>query len=170
MRQMLHVEQKRTERSGRHLVLMLLGFGRSPAGAGQLRTIEKLLVGLSNATRETDVKGWYKNRSVLGIIFTEIVADEAKSVANVLLNKIASLLRRHCRGRKVKIEISVQIFPHDWDEKHSETFWSTLPVEFRGNLKREKHLLAAKRSVDIVGSSICHRATSPLFSWLLLSR
>src|SRR5579863_8780635 len=90
--QMLHVEQKRTERSGKCLVLMLLEFDRASTIRKHGPALEKMLFALSNATRETDVKGWHKDQSILGIIFTEIVPGEAISVAEVLLNKVRDLM------------------------------------------------------------------------------
>ena len=70
---MLYVERKRTERSGRGFVLMLL------ESAGLLRAdssedaFDRVLAALSGSTRDTDIKGWYKDGSVIGVIFTSPV-------------------------------------------------------------------------------------------------
>ena len=70
--QMLHVEQKRTERSGKCFMLMLLEFDGAVIATKKASAIDKVLFALSHSTRETDVKGWYRNQSILGVIFTEI--------------------------------------------------------------------------------------------------
>ena len=51
--------------------------------------MKKLLSVLPASTRETDIVGWYRNGSVIGVIFTEIGAADDRTVRNVLLAKIA---------------------------------------------------------------------------------
>src|SRR4249919_860991 len=83
---MLSLERKRTERSGRRFVLMLLEWRDLVRPQHDQRTLEKVLHTLLNSTRETDVKGWYREHSRIGVIFTEIGAADGKTVANALLN------------------------------------------------------------------------------------
>ena len=40
------------------------------------------------STRETDIVGWYRNGSVIGVIFTEIGAVDDSTVRKVLLRKL----------------------------------------------------------------------------------
>src|SRR6185312_15874972 len=88
----LHLEQKRTERSRRPFVLMLLEsatlFGTDPKrGPGQqIRSV------LSSATRETDIKGWQEEGKTLGVIFTELGSTDAASVGQLLDAKLRVLL------------------------------------------------------------------------------
>jgi hypothetical protein len=69
---MLRLERKRTERSHRRFVLMLLDASGLLKGRRNRTTFDKVVMALSNSTRETDIKGWYKDDSVIGVIFTEI--------------------------------------------------------------------------------------------------
>src|SRR5580658_7051879 len=63
---MLRLERKRTERSNRRFVLMLLE-ASDLLKAGELRdAFDKVVAVLSHSTRETDIKGWYKDESVIG--------------------------------------------------------------------------------------------------------
>jgi lipopolysaccharide/colanic/teichoic acid biosynthesis glycosyltransferase len=157
---MLHVEQKRTERSGKCLALMLLEFGGILTASQYSRAVEKLLSALTLSTRETDIKGWYKDRSTLGIVFTEIQAEDAKSVTDVLLKRFRGLLAANLAGQANQVQISIQIFPQNWDGKGPD---STLPAEFRGDHDQRKSALAVKRSLDIVGSLCAITLFSPLF-------
>ena len=76
---MLYVEQKRTERSRRRFILMLLECGDLLAATEGVETLDDILFALSSVIRETDITGWYKDGSVIGVIFTEIsTPDEAK--------------------------------------------------------------------------------------------
>src|SRR2546428_12531042 len=68
----LCLERKRTERSRSHFVLMLLECQASNRDVA----FAKVLCTLSPSTRETDIRGWYKEGDVIGVIFTEIGAAE----------------------------------------------------------------------------------------------
>ena len=62
------LEIKRTKRS-RAFVLILInitGLKKSHT------TLNKLQKALSSGFRETDIRGWYKQESIIGIIFTEL--------------------------------------------------------------------------------------------------
>lgn len=162
--QMLHIEQKRTERSGKCLVLMLLEFDRSSAMRKQAPALEKMLLDLFAATRETDVKGWYKGRSILGIIFTEIVPAEANAVAEVLLAKVRDLLATALKEQAQHVRMSFKVFPHDWSKKGSGGQGPGLAVELRGKGSTRKAELAVKRSLDVAGSAVALLVFSPLFA------
>lgn len=162
--QMLHVEQKRTERSGKSLVLMLLDLGNVLATAKHSRIIEKALTALADYTRETDVKGWHKAGSVLGIIFTEIAPTEARSVADSLEAKVRDLLAATLAEKASAVLISMLIFPQVREDKDSGSpLDSALPIEFRGNRNERKAALFVKRCMDIVGSLLAILFFSPFF-------
>ena len=59
---MLVLERKRTERSGKPFVLILLDIGKLLKAKPQEKTfvLQKLVSVLDSATREIDVKGWYQ--------------------------------------------------------------------------------------------------------------
>ncbi len=160
---MLHMEQKRTERSGKCLVLMLLEFDSWLMTGKQGESIKKLLLSLSHSTRETDVKGWYKSRSILGVVFTEIVPAEASSIADVLLTKVRDLLTTALGEQARYVQLSNRIFPDDWGKKRTIHQDLGLPIEFRGNGSARKNALAVKRSVDIAGSALALVGFLPLF-------
>ena len=52
------------------------------AGSSSTEKAEKLLgqvlSRLATTTRDTDIKGWYKNKVMVGVMFTEIVIDNDK--------------------------------------------------------------------------------------------
>src|SRR5262252_8341710 len=62
---MLLVERKRSERSGRAFVLMLLESVKLLRTRNQ-STLGKVMHALANSTRDTDTKGWYEERSTIG--------------------------------------------------------------------------------------------------------
>src|ERR1700722_4862032 len=167
--QMLHVEQKRTERSGKCLVLMLLDLGGFLATKQPSGTVEKVLVALSLSTRETEVKGWYKGTSILGVVFTEIAQAHAQSVSDLLLKKVRELLVTALAGEERHIQLTTRVFPRDWDEKGSDNLpGSALPMELRGYPGRKRKALTVKRSIDVGGSLLALVAFSPFLAAIAL--
>ena len=106
---MLCLERNRAERSGRRHVLMLVEFPnllKHQRGAA-----EKIQFALSRSTRETDIKGWYLDGAVIGVIFTEIPLSEA-SVVKILSSKVNLALRDELGAQQFgAVGLSFQVFP-----------------------------------------------------------
>src|SRR5260370_3638454 len=83
---MLCLEQKRTERSSRRFVLVLIEPGHL-LKTGTERFQKKVLDALARSTRETDIKGWDKEGTIIGIIFTEICEVDALVEGDILVNR-----------------------------------------------------------------------------------
>src|ERR1700733_161888 len=81
----LHLEQRRTERSRRPFVLVLLEVGNHLKPGPRLAACERIAEALSNSIRETDSRGWYEKGSSIGVIFTEVDATEGASIGSVLV-------------------------------------------------------------------------------------
>ena len=88
---LLCLERRRTERSGRRFVLMLLDPGNLLKSADS-RVMQNLLSAISQSTRDTDLKGWYKDGSIIGVIFTEVAGAEDKSIVQSLSTKLTDSL------------------------------------------------------------------------------
>src|ERR1700685_1890887 len=113
---LLCLERKRTERSGRRFVLMLLDTGNL-LKAAKVPVLANLLSAIAQATRDTDLKGWYKDGSVIGVIFTEVGGSENKSIVRTLSTKLTDSLYGALTIPEInEIGISFHIFPEDWDE------------------------------------------------------
>jgi len=90
--QMLHLEQRRTERSGRPFLLILI------SGEGLQDNLDKtpdggVIASVSACIRETDVFGWYEQPSTLGLLMTEI-GDASTNVIEAIVSKISIVLQR----------------------------------------------------------------------------
>jgi lipopolysaccharide/colanic/teichoic acid biosynthesis glycosyltransferase len=155
----LRMEQRRTERSRRPFVLMLLESetlfksNRKPVVCDQVLTV------LSSSLRETDVKGWHENGCSLGIIFTEIGSTDDRMIGTTLVNKVRGLLSERLKGDQInEIKFSFFLFPQDWDKESRGRSAATLYPE---NGKKLPHLM--KRALDIAGSLSALIVGSPLF-------
>lgn len=149
----LALERKRTERSGRRFVLMLLDPSGLVRRGSREETLERIASALTESIRETDIKGWY-TESVMGVIFTEIGPANGTDVAKALLGKVTAALGRSLTIEDIReISLSFHVFPEDWDEHGpSDPGGSRLYPDLVRNNEHKKASLVFKRAIDIVGS------------------
>ena len=113
---MLCLERNRAERSGRRLVLMLVESQSLLKHGNQTGAAEKIQCALFRATRATDIKGWYRDGAVIGVIFTEIPLTET-SVVQVLSGKVNHALHAALGGQVSEVDLSFHVFPdHSEDD------------------------------------------------------
>ena len=151
---MLRLERKRTERSRRPFVLMILESGNLLKVGNQEETIAKILHALSQATRDTDLKGWYRRGSAIGVIFTEIDGDHEKSVVLALSNKVTGTLYDALSVEQINdISLSFHAFPEDWDNDGPDgPANSSLHLHLAGGIHKKRATAHLKRLMDVAGS------------------
>jgi lipopolysaccharide/colanic/teichoic acid biosynthesis glycosyltransferase len=173
---LLHVERKRTERSQRRFVLMLLDPGSllragNKENKAKDKALEKVLFALSQSTRDTDITGWYKDGSVVGAIFTEVGDDEDSAVVKALATKVSDALYRTLTvGQINEIRLSFHVFPEDWnDDGPSGPANSTLHLDLARGLKNKPVALLLKRFMDIAGSLAALIVCLPVFAAIFIA-
>jgi len=147
--QVLGVERKRTDRSGRPFLLVLLDLRLALTGEQGVDSplIKKVIRSLKVCTRQTDLTGWYKAHCVVGVIFTEICGEE--NVVEVILEKIRDALRVHVKQKDAeRIALRVHAYP-DEDGSLPE---SGLDGELFPDLRKPTTRHLFKRMVDVFGS------------------
>ncbi len=149
----LNLERKRTERSGRCFILMILDAGLLLASARKEQALAKLL-GALQTIRDTDIKGWYKDGAALGVIFTEIGSACQKVAVHTLSTKVTDALFEALEIEEInEIRLSFHIFPEDWDEDGpASPVKSTLNLTLAHDLDGKQTSLRVKRLIDIAGS------------------
>jgi len=162
---MLCLERKRAERSGKKLLLLLLD-AEDAAEAGREADVLKRVVDAADAARrETDPAGWYKQNSIVGIIFTELGNLDDATISNKLLEKVQRALVQHMSPQDVeKVRVSIHIFANDSDEQgpHISENPAFYPDLFHMQNSKKAPLLV-KRYMDIVGSIVALVLFSPVF-------
>jgi exopolysaccharide biosynthesis polyprenyl glycosylphosphotransferase len=162
---MITVERKRAERSGKPFLLMLLDTGRMFPSAKNSKVLENVLAALALSTRDTDLTGWYKGNSVVGIMFTEIAVDLKKSILATMLLRVSSALRDCLTLEQFsQISISFHLFPEDWDDQtptHPKESALYPDLKHEDNRKRVSRLF--KRAMDLLGSLAAVAIFSPVF-------
>src|SRR3974390_23739 len=114
-RRMISLERKRSERSRKPFLLMLLDTGTDFAGVSN-NVPHAIVSALSSVSRETDVMGWYHNDRVLGVMFTEIAVSNREMIADVVLTRINDALRSSLPPELFsRVNLSYHFFPENWD-------------------------------------------------------
>ena len=162
-RRMIAYERKRTERSRKPVLLMLLRVGEGLSDDGSGKVLNNVLSALSDASRDTDVTGWYKSQSVVGVMFTETDMDDSGAIMATMMHRIGAILRYSLSLDKAsQIHISMHVFPESWNQDTSVGN-PTLYPDLEHREKKQRGVLAVKRLIDIVGSVLAIGFLAPLF-------
>ncbi len=109
--EILNLEKRRAERSDKQFALMLLDIGRVH-DVNNVTMLKRLSRVLRQSTRNTDIKGWYADNRVIGVIFTEIREIDRSFILEKIFRK---LYKNLCRIFDLEflsaIDISFQFFP-----------------------------------------------------------
>jgi lipopolysaccharide/colanic/teichoic acid biosynthesis glycosyltransferase len=158
------LERRRTERSRKPFLLMLLDIGDCLQQSRRDDKSSEILALLSLATRETDVTGWYE-ADVVGVMFTEITLEDRGAILQVMMDRVCESLRDNlAAGEFEQIRTTVHLFPEEWK---SEVGHSPCDAKLYPDLARreetKKIFSVIKRGMDILGSGLALLALSPLF-------
>ena len=163
-RRMISLERKRSERSRKPFVLLLLDMGDRPSDRNG-KILGKILSVLSASTRDTDVAGWYSGDCVVGVMFTEIAAEDSASIPSTIIARVTDTLRSNLALEQFnRVRISFHVFPEHWDhEDHSGSSNPTLYPDLSQREDGRKISRILKRTMDILGSALALGFFSPAF-------
>src|SRR5215469_2873557 len=162
---MISLERKRTERSHKPFILMLLDTAGFLSREKNSKILHRLLTALSSATRETDITGWYKTHCVVGVMFTEISITDKTVILSTMLGRINQALRDELTLEQFShINIAFHVYPEDWDQDGDGR--PSNPTLYPDLLRRDqsqKFKRLVKRLMDVVGSLFALMVLFPLF-------
>jgi lipopolysaccharide/colanic/teichoic acid biosynthesis glycosyltransferase len=164
LERMIAIERKRTERSKEPFLLMLLEAGIPQGSEKEGKALNRMVSALLSSTRETDVIGWYKDRTTVGVIFTGLGMNDKNTILSTILSRVSTTLRdRLTSDQFSQVSISFHFFPDDWD--HDKSGRPSNPALYpdlmiHGNSKRT--LSGVKRAMDIAGSAFMLILCAPL--------
>jgi lipopolysaccharide/colanic/teichoic acid biosynthesis glycosyltransferase len=165
------VERKRTERSKEPFLLMLLEAGKHPDREKKGRALDNMVSALQLCTRETDLIGWYKSGTIVGVIFTALVGTDKNSILSAILSRVSTTLRdRLTSGQFSQVSISFHFFPDDWNhDNNGRPSNPTLYPDLSSRNERTQSLLGIKRVMDIAGSGVMLAICGPLLVVIALA-
>ncbi len=159
---MLYRERRRTERSKRPFVLILLESADSISGKEQEDRLNQILIALSMSTRETDLIGWHREGFSLGIIFTELGSSPNDNIADTLLDKVRRAIENTLPPDQNKwLKLSAHFYPEMSGERKPPA--TALCRESEKHDASRDFRLILKRVMDIAGSLVALIVLSPVF-------
>jgi len=164
-RRMISLERKRSERTQRPFVLLLMDTGRTQPTEKNGKLLLDILSSLQSATRETDIMGWYEANSSVGVMFTEITLEN-NLILSTILGRISEVLRGRLSNEQFnQIKFSFHLFPEEWDPNSPDR--KSNPTLYPDLHKRDGNNRVGrvmKRSMDILGSLLLLLLFSPVFA------
>src|SRR5260370_7116703 len=162
---MLYMERRRAARADKRFVLILFDVKKTLAVVHKDRTILALTNALSEATRETDIIGWYLENNLLGVIGTELGKASNQVVQERFLSKLRNIFESALGlERSSSISVSFHFFPEECP--HGDNYPSaniSLSPDFQNKESTKKVPLAIKRFIDVVGSGAALIVLSPVY-------
>jgi lipopolysaccharide/colanic/teichoic acid biosynthesis glycosyltransferase len=159
-------ERRRTDRSNRPFLLLLLDLPNQISSQPNGQMLNEMLSALIVSIRETDVIGWYWENTVIGVVFTEVAADEGRSSLSTMIARVCEILRGTLDMQQFsQIGMSFHLYPECSNEGAKNSLGNAMlyPDLFRRE-QHQEHLRAAKRAIDIVGSSAALLLLSPVLA------
>jgi lipopolysaccharide/colanic/teichoic acid biosynthesis glycosyltransferase len=165
-RRTLALEQRRTERSQRPFLLMLLDGENLFHTKARERVLQDILASLATSMRETDTIGWFNKNSVIGVIFTEVDSPYNPKVSEAVLRRVITALRVKLSSEEIdSIGITLHVFPDQWNEKRpGPPAGLDVYPDVRDNKAARRIGMGLKRMIDVAGSLFGIILLSPLFA------
>jgi lipopolysaccharide/colanic/teichoic acid biosynthesis glycosyltransferase len=170
----LCLERKRTERSRKPFVLMLLGVNASRRDASEDSLLDRIVPMIVRSVRDTDIVGWHKEHATLGVVFTELGVSDKQTVLTALKERLSIGLRSVLRSEEIKrVSLTFYCFPEDWKVDDAQTSGNGHGIGRNGRLaplypdlvQRDDSRRAArmvKRTLDVAGSIVALAVLLPL--------
>ena len=170
-RRMISLERKRTERSRKPFVLMILDMGDQHPSENNRQALRKVATALSVAARETDLTGWYVEDCAVGVMFTEIGFADRSATLSSMITRVSNTLRTTLMPEEFnQVSISFHVFPEDWDhEADRRPTNPTLYPDLNERNETKKIYHRTKRVMDILGSLGALIVLSPVFLIIALA-
>jgi lipopolysaccharide/colanic/teichoic acid biosynthesis glycosyltransferase len=160
---MLRLERRRTERSGRPFMLVLISYEDLDANPEHI-LLDYVVTAVSSAIRETDILGWYQYDRTLGILMTELGQTNSTTV-NTITKKISMAVQEKVTPDKFnKLSFQFRLFPQEVD-KSFDSDGNNIHYPDLSRRHRSKHSSGhiLKRGLDIAGSLFALTLFMPLF-------
>jgi len=164
-KRMLTLERKRSERSLKPLLLLLVDLSLLSEERDGHVDKNSLLHRISGLIREIDCCGWYQEGSLVGVLFAEIPIDSVPAAIDIISTKVReSLLQVLVPDVCSMITFTFHLFPEKYD---SETAKDSLTLPFYPELASSATSggwpQKVKRGIDLIGSLAAMVLFFPLF-------
>ena len=170
-RSAIAIERKRTERSKEPFLLMLVEDCAGEDVVDDSDFLDKVAQALLQASRETDVVGWYKNGCSVGALFTGLAQEGCDLIRDTILARLSSVLENELSDEEFsRMRISFHFFPDDWNAGESGGSSNrVLYPDLTNPGSRRQSGLMMKRAIDLLGSALILVVCLPLYLAIALA-
>jgi lipopolysaccharide/colanic/teichoic acid biosynthesis glycosyltransferase len=162
--EMLRLERRRTERSGKPFMLVLID-GSDVSRTMRMEIFQKVAASVSCRTRETDVLGWYERGKKLGMLMTEIGYADTRDL-DVIARKITDAVEEALTPESFsRLKLTFRVYPDSVSDAGTPDAGKPDAVLYPDLSRSQNHRrsLALKRAVDVFGSVFAILLFLPLF-------
>jgi lipopolysaccharide/colanic/teichoic acid biosynthesis glycosyltransferase len=164
--ELLCLERRRAERSRKPFLLMLLDLRKILVNGNTGKVIQNVWSAVCSASRDSDIRGWFLQGAILGVIYVEVKPEGPVPVSDIIHAKVTSALLRHIERKELELlDIRIYLQP---DSASNWQKWSGLYRDLRERDSDSKAPRAMKRGLDIIGSGTALLLLSPLMAVLAL--
>jgi lipopolysaccharide/colanic/teichoic acid biosynthesis glycosyltransferase len=169
-RRILCHERKRSERSRKQFLLMLVRV-TSPRLQNRAAYLpHRVSAVLGKTIRDTDILGWFEADSVNGVLFSELGAVEACAATKVIEAKVNSAFEMAFDANlRSKLEVDFYTFPED---RQADGYKLRIDPELYPDVfdldEQKRTSLIIKRIIDVLGSVSALVLFSPIFLLLAM--
>lgn len=169
-KRVIAIERKRTERSQAPFVLMLLEIPNQSVEK-TIPALESVMNVLLASSRDTDLVGWYREKTTIGALFTGLVAGDKSSILATILSRVSDSLRDELTFEQFSlISISLHYYPDEWDQDGpGRPSNPSLYPDLANQASSKLPLLVLKRTIDIVGSLVLILVSLPFCTLIALA-
>jgi lipopolysaccharide/colanic/teichoic acid biosynthesis glycosyltransferase len=166
--EMISRERKRSDRSGKGFVLMLV---ECRALLSNPRTSTKVTDALLSCARDTDLTGWHRDYQTVGVLFTEIPVEASESTAMILRSRVNRALHETLNPHEFgQLRISCHYYPSDSNSLPADgDDISVIYPDVNSKRESKKLWFSFKRLIDVLGSVLALIVGSPLFFLIALA-
>src|SRR5262245_49527674 len=145
-------ERRRSERSAKPFVLMLVRLHEHHQNGARGALIQKLAIAIRRSVRETDTFGWFEEGHVLGVIFTELGDADKNAVLSSLRQRVTkAIYDGSLELESLALAFTFHFFPEDSDPGGHAMDFNLYPELDRTAWSR-KVAHSIKRLIDLLGS------------------
>ena len=149
-KELLVLERKRSERSGKHFLLVFIEVASLLKGPYKKDVAKKISSALRTSCREIDVKGWYESNKIIGLLYVEVDVSKIVSIIEKIKNNVAKELPPEEFDQP---EITYMVFPQDKEVECTKDESTSILYPLHTEKNKDMRIsLSVKRAIDIAGS------------------
>jgi lipopolysaccharide/colanic/teichoic acid biosynthesis glycosyltransferase len=165
-RRLLCQERKRSERSRKSFLLMVVRHKTSANGEAKV-ALERVVRPIGGLIRETDSFGWLDSCTALGVLFSELGNAGLSSAVESIESKTLLELHRALPANQVEaFQISFYSYPQNWKDGSYAMIDPILYPDLLAVDFGKRTSLFLKRSIDVLGSAVALIVLAPVFAIL----